>query len=117
MLCTEVANYLRERFAKRLRDMRSRPPPGLQRQLDAPLESGRGLAQHLSVLGHDSTLQHFVYWAAVIFKRWVGRGGESSNDYRRGLAHMLLLCFPGAGMGTGSVQPAGVLLCPHRSTL
>ena len=71
MLCTDVVKYLVEKFAQRFLDMRSREPPEERRQPHAPLEPHKGLAQHISVLGRDSTLQHFVYWSAVIFKRWV----------------------------------------------
>ena len=103
---TDVAKYLLENFGQRLRNMRSQPPPGKRRELKEPLDTRKGLSQHLSVLGRDGTLQHFVYWAAVIYKRWVGRGGESSNEFRRGLAHLLLLCFPGAGMAPSSPEVA-----------
>lgn len=98
MLCTDVVNYLLDNFKQCFCEIRAQLPPDEGQTLEGPLDTGMALAQHVSVLGRDSTIQHFVYWLAVIFRRWVTRGGVSDNEFYRGLVHLTLLCTPWAGM-------------------
>lgn len=103
MHCTALDDYLVERFGQRFRDMRSQPPPGEQRERQGPVQLDKNLAKHICALGRESTLHQFIYWLANIFRRWAKRGGTADAEYRRGLAHMVLLCFPGAGIATSSL--------------
>ncbi len=100
MLCTDVVNYLVEKFGKQFRERRSQPPSAEPRH--GQMDPGKQLVQPLGALGQDSALQHFVHWLAVIYKRWVGRGGESCKDFRSGVAYMALMCCPGPGVASGS---------------
>ncbi|CAL8463695.1 g3229 [Coccomyxa elongata] len=83
-------------YAQRAMPARFDLPPPAERRQDQ-VNPGKQLVQPLGVLGQESALQQFVHWLAVIYKRWVGRGGESSNEFRMGVAYMALMCCPGPG--------------------
>ncbi len=88
---------LMDQFGARFHSVHTDPVPGAQRQPGATLEGSAGLPEFMTLEGRDATLKQFIYWSAVTFRRWYFRGVEQSNEYRRGLAQLLLLSFPGAG--------------------
>ncbi|BDA48428.1 hypothetical protein COCOBI_12-1070 [Coccomyxa sp. Obi] len=94
----DVVDYLAEKFAEQFHKRRSQTAPSELRQ--SVVDSSKPLSNHMGVPGRDGTLQQFVHWLAIIYKRWVNRGGEDSDTFYRGLAHMLLLSSPGAGETT-----------------
>ena len=88
--------WLVHKFGAQLRQVHSEPLPGARRK--GKLEGKGALPTYMAILGRERTLKQFLYWLAIIFRRWHLRGGYSAEEYRRGLTQLLLLSFPGAGV-------------------
>ena len=88
------------KFGAKLQQVHSEPLPGSRRK--GKLEKkqdGKGLLpDYMAFLGREKTFKQFLYWLAIIFKRWYLRSGSSATEYRRGLTQLLLLSSPGAGV-------------------
>lgn len=88
-------------YGERVRQARMGSLPRGRRMLDASLEEAslRGLGDYLPIEGRTSMLKQWLHWTATAFRRWCHAGSSDWNEYRRGIAHLLLLGAPGAGDG------------------
>lgn len=96
MLVTgEIVSWLDEKFGDDLRRVHLMDLPGARRTGER-VDKGT-LQEYMSLEGREKTLQQFIYWAAIMFRRWCLRGGNDSTEYYRGLSQELFVSFPGAG--------------------
>lgn len=94
----QVVAKLVAMFGEDLRRVHKEDPPGALRKGD--LQDQCRLGECIEMVGRKETFDQWVYWTALVFKRWYYRGPTDVNNYRRGLAQILLLSFPGAGKTT-----------------
>lgn len=93
----DVVALLLERYGEQLRAVHAEAAPGDQR-VSSSLDKAEELATQMRVVGRDRTYQCLVAQLAVIYKLWARRDSSvDALDFRRHLAHLLLLSAPGTG--------------------
>ena len=91
-----VVEYLVQSFGDALRVVHAEVAPGVLRQ--GPLQPDLSLPIQMRVVGRDRTYECLIAMMARIYKRWQRRSATvDDGEFRRGLAHLLLLSSPGTG--------------------
>lgn len=89
--------YLVEHYADRLRQVHEEDPPGAAR-CDESLQMHISIPEQMKVKGRTRTYLSLVANLGRIYKLWKRRNESvDMRDFRRGLAHLLLLSSPGSG--------------------
>ncbi|CAL8471111.1 g10653 [Coccomyxa elongata] len=94
-----AVEYLVQNFGDMLRTVHAEEAPGGVRV--GPLQPHLSLTAQMCVVGRDRTYQCWVAMMARIYKCWQRRSANVAEwEFRRGLAHLLLLSSPGTGKTT-----------------
>lgn len=96
----DAVDCLEKAFRDLARQSHSSDAPGAARGEEVPLDSFTPLSAQMPLLGsRDGTFESGLFVMAHIFRRWTRRGYMNEGDnFRKGLAHLLLLSCSGSGM-------------------
>ncbi|BDA44297.1 hypothetical protein COCOBI_05-4810 [Coccomyxa sp. Obi] len=96
----DVKEYLVEHYCESLRRVHSEKPPGADRSGER-LQTTLELSEQMKLKGRSRTYLSLIANLGRIYRRWkIRKQGADARDFRRGLAHELVLSAPGSGKTT-----------------